>query len=135
MSWVAEANAEMINNIRVRVNILIGVCPSAIIAASGFGNVSVSSIINAVIITCIEIIHQRLVLTTSTSGPHSPFRNQGKYNGVVKNAISPLGAPILVNIITEILFTTKYGTPSAKYKVGTQNHGDSFLSEVFMSGF
>lgn len=41
-------------------------------------------------------------------------------------AISPLGIPIFVNIITEILFTMKYGMPSAKYRVGIHHHGVFF---------
>ena len=123
MSWVADANAAMMNNIRVSVNMLMGVVPAAIVETSGFGNVTVSSTINAVMSTCMLTIHQRLVLTTSTTGPHKPFKNHGKYNNVVKNDMSPLATPILVNIITEMLFTTKYGTPSAKYSVGTHHQG------------
>ena len=57
---------------------LIGVAPDVIVATSGFGNVSVSSTIRAVISTCMVTIHQRLVLTTSTIGPHKPFKNHGK---------------------------------------------------------
>ena len=56
---------------------------------------------------CIATIHQRLVFTTSTMGLQMPLRNHGKYNNVVKNDMSPLGTPIFVNIITEMLLTTK----------------------------
>ena len=72
MSCVAEANAAMINSMSVSVNMLIGVAPD------GFGNVSVRSTIRAVISTCMVTIHQRLVFTTSTIGPHKPFKNHGK---------------------------------------------------------
>ena len=78
MSCVAEANAAMINSTSVSVNILIGVAPDAMVATSGFGNVMVKITISAVISTCMPTIHQRLVFTTSTIGPHKPFKNHGK---------------------------------------------------------
>ena len=121
----------MINNTSDSQKRLIGVVPAAIISAVGIGSVKVSISIMAVMSACIVIIHQRLVLTTSTIGLQMPFRNHGKYSSVVKNAMSPFGTPILVNIITEMLFTRKYGIPSAKYNVGTQNHG-VFTFSLFM---
>ena len=42
---------------------------------------------------------------------------------MVKNASWSLGTPILAKISTEMLFTKKYGTPSAKYSVGTHHQG------------
>jgi hypothetical protein len=45
----------------------------------------------------------------------------------VKNANWSLGTPILVNSITEMLFTKKYGIPSVKYNDGTHTHGDMLL--------
>ena len=41
-------------------------------------------------------------------------------------AMSPFDMPMLVNIITEMLFTMKYGIPSAKYRVGIHHHGFMF---------
>ena len=40
----------------------------------------------------------------------------------MNRAISPFGTPIFVNIVTDMLFTTKYGIPSAKYTVEINNH-------------
>ena len=107
MSWVAEAKAAMINSTKVSVNMLIGVCPLSISSGEGLGSVTVSRTRNAVIIICMQTIHQRLVLITSTKGLQIPLSSHGKYSSVVKKAISPLGTPIFVNIITEMLFTTK----------------------------
>ena len=107
MSCVAEAKAAMMNRMSVSVNMLMGVCPPAMTAGEGLGSVSVSSTRNAVMIICMATIHQRLVLMTSTKGLHRPLSSHGKYSSVVKKAMSPLGTPILVNIITEMLFTTK----------------------------
>ena len=42
----------------------------------------------------------------------------------MNRAISPFGTPIFVNIVTDMLLTTKYGIPSAKYRVGIHHHGD-----------
>ena len=91
----------------VNQKMLIDVLPPAIVAASGCGSVKVSRMSIAVMMACMATIHQRLVFTTSTMGLQMPLRNHGKYNSVVKNDMSPLGTPILVNIITEILLTTK----------------------------
>ena len=41
-------------------------------------------------------------------------------------AISPFDMPMLLNMITEMLFTMKYGMPSAKYKVGIHHQGFIF---------
>ena len=66
------------NSTSVTVNMLMGVLPLATTSGSGCGKVSVSRIIMAVRSACIEIIHQRLVFTTSTMGLQMPLRNQGK---------------------------------------------------------
>ena len=42
-------------------------------------------------------------------------------------AMSPLDIPMFVNITTDILFTMKYGIPSAKYNVGIHHHGDCLI--------
>ena len=78
MSCVAEAKAAMMKSTSVNQNIEIGTCPPAMAAASGRGSVSVRRIIMAVIRACIVMIHQRLVLTTSTIGLQIPLRNHGK---------------------------------------------------------
>ena len=113
----------MMNSTSVNQNRPAEVCPEAMSSGDGLGSVRVSRSIMAVISTCIVTIHQRFVRITSTIGLQSPFRNQGKYNKVVKKAIWPLGTPIFVNIITEMLFTRKYGIPSAKYREGTHHQG------------
>ena len=46
------------------------------------------------------------------------FDSPWQMSRLVNKAISPFGTPILVNIITEMLFTIKYGMPCAKYKGG-----------------
>ena len=107
MSCVAEANAVMINNISVRVNILIGVVPAAMVASSGRGMVNVSKIKAIDIRICMETTHHLLVLMISTNGLQKGLMVQGKYSRLVNNAISPLGTPILANISTEMLFTIK----------------------------
>ena len=53
----------------------------------------------------------------------------------MKNANWSLGTPILANIMTEMLFTRKYGTPSAKYSVGTHHQGLLFVVFVFVQRF
>ena len=78
MSCVAEAKAVMMKRIRVKTNMLIGVSPEAISAASGRGSVSVSNTIAAVISACIVRIHQRLVLMMSTKGLQSGLMVQGR---------------------------------------------------------
>ena len=97
----------MVKSNKVTVNILIGVLWLAIISADGVGIVIVSKI-NAIDINiCMLMVHQRLVLTISTNGLQNGLNDHGRYNKLVNNAISPLGTPILVNIITEMLFTIK----------------------------
>ena len=73
---------------------------------------------------CMATIHQRLVLRMSTNGLQSGLMVHGRYNSPVYKAMVSFGTPRRVNIITEMLFTMKYGIPSAKYRVGIQNHGD-----------
>ena len=68
MSCVAEANAVMMNNISVKVNMLIGVVPAAMVASSGCGMDSVSRMNAADISTCMASVHHLLVLIMSTNG-------------------------------------------------------------------
>jgi hypothetical protein len=65
-------------------------------------------------IICIAMTHQRFVRIISTNGLHRGLITQGRYSNDVYMAISPFDIPIFVNIITEIVFTIKYGMPSAK---------------------
>ena len=75
------------------------------------------------IIICIAVTHQRFVLMMSTNGLQRGLMTHGRYRRLVYIAISPLDMPILLNMITDILFTMKYGIPSAKYRVGIHFHG------------
>ena len=69
------------------------------------------------------IIHHLLDFIISTNGLQRGLITHGRYRREVYIAISPLDIPIFVNIITEMVFTIKYGMPSAKYSVGIQPHG------------
>ena len=60
------------------VNMLIGVFPDAIVAASGCGIVRVNSIKAADIIICMDIIHHLLVFNMSINGLHIGFIIQGR---------------------------------------------------------
>ena len=73
-----EMKANMMKRIRVKVNKLTGVCLLAISSGSGEGRETIRVAQRMVINTCIAMIHHRLVLTTSTIGLHTPFKNQGK---------------------------------------------------------
>ena len=75
---MADAKAATIKSTRVTQKRLIGTAPSAIASGEGFGRVTVSRIIIAVISTCIVRIHHLFVFITSTMGLQSPLRNQGK---------------------------------------------------------
>jgi hypothetical protein len=90
---------------------LIGVVWLAIISAEGVGIVKVSKMKAIDINICMVIVHQRLVLMISTNGLQKGLNDHGRYNKLVNKAISPFGTPIFVNIITEMLFTMKYGIP------------------------
>ena len=74
-------------------------------------------------IICMAIIHHLLVLIMSTNGLQRGLMTHGRYRRLVYIAISPLDMPMLLNMITDILFTMKYGIPSAKYRVGIHFHG------------
>lgn len=78
MSWVAEAKAVMMKRMSVKMNMLIGVWPEAMRAASGLGRVTVRRTIAAVIRACMAMIHQRLVLMMSTKGLQSGLMVQGR---------------------------------------------------------
>ena len=80
------------------------------------------------IITCMERTHHLFVLMISTKGLHRGFITQGRYRRLVYIAMSPFDIPMFVNIITDIVFTMKYGIPSAKYNVGIHNQGLFLLS-------
>ena len=67
---------------------------------------------------------------TSTNGLHIGLSTQGREISEVNNAISLLGTPSCANSVTLILVTIKNGTPSAKYKVGTHNHGLVFVDFI-----
>ena len=114
MSCVAEANAVNTNNIYVNVNMDIGVEMPPIISADGRGMLNASRMNAMDIRICMVNIHHLFVRKISTIGLHSGLSVQGRYRRLVNKAISPLGTPIFVNIVTEILFTMKYGIPSAK---------------------
>ena len=107
MSWVADAKAVMINSTNVSVNILTGVLPEAIMSGEGCGRVNVSKMKAKLIRACIITIHQRLVRRMSTNGLHRGLMTHGRYNKLVNMAMSPLGTPILVNMITDMLLTIK----------------------------
>ena len=104
---MAEANAVMINSIKVTVNILIGVVPAAMVASSGCGMVRVSRMKAIDIRICMETTHHLLVLIMSTNGLQKGLIVHGRYSRLVNSAMSPLGTPILANISTEMLFTIK----------------------------
>ena len=74
-------------------------------------------------IICMAIIHHLLVLIMSTNGLQRGLMTHGRYRRLVYIAISPLDMPMLLNMITDMLFTMKYGIPSAKYRVGIHFHG------------
>ena len=59
------------------------------------------------ITACIVRIHHLLLRNMSTIGLQSGFSVHGRYRRLVNRAISPLGTPIFVNIVTEMLFTMK----------------------------
>jgi hypothetical protein len=107
---VAEANAVTQNIARVAKNIGEDAIPSPLTEGSRNGK----AIIAADIRICIETIHHLLLFIISTKGLQRGFTTQGRYNMLVKRASSPFGIPIFLNITTEMLFTTKYGMPSAK---------------------
>ena len=75
---MAEAKAVMMKRMSVKVNMLIGVSPEAISAASGLGRVRVNSTMAAVISICMVRIHQRLVLMMSTKGLQRGLMVQGR---------------------------------------------------------
>jgi hypothetical protein len=66
----------------------------------------------------------------STNGLQSGLMTHGRYRRLVYMAISPVDMPMFVNITTDMLFTMKYGIPSAKYSVGIHDHGE-FLIMLF----
>ena len=130
MSCVAEAKAVMMNSISVMLNMLMGVVPAAIVASVRPWNGQRQQD------ECHR--HQNLhgkgppsfglddVDKRAPEGFDSPWQieqacEQGHFS--VRYAH-------LVNIITEMLFTIKYGMPCAKYKVGTHAHGDMFFCMV-----
>ena len=107
---LADAKAVIQN--RARVAKKRGV--DAIASPVACGSINGRRIIAADIRSCIVTIHQRFVLMISTNGLHKGFITHGRYSKLVYIAISPLGIPILVNIMTDMLLTMKYGIPSAK---------------------
>ena len=107
MSWVADAKAVITNKISVTANMLMGVCPEAMVAASGLGMVNVSKMNAMLMSTCIPMVHHRLVRMMSTNGLQKGLMVHGRYSRLVNSAICPFGTPILANINTEILFTMK----------------------------
>ena len=97
----------MIKRMSITVKSEMGVWPDAISSGDGCGMVIVSKTKAAVIRICMAINHQRLVLMISTNGLQNGLIVHGRYSKDVNNAIWPLGTPIFVNIITEMLLTKK----------------------------
>ena len=71
------------------------------------GRVMVNNTNAAAMIICIASVHHLLVLKISTNGLQNGLIIHGRYSKLVKNAISPFGTPIFVNIITEMVLTRK----------------------------
>ena len=119
MSWVAEANAviqkipSVTKNRGADENAVPGPCGSRKGRRNMVNDMS----------TCMAIIHQRLFFIRSMNGLHKGFITHGRYRRLVYSDIWPLGMPMSVNMTTDMVFTRKYGMPSAKYSVGTQIHG------------
>ena len=86
--------------------------------------VSATAATDKAIINCIEIVHQRLLFTVSTSGLHKGLKSHGSAIKLVSTANFPLLTPRSFSITREIVFTMKYGSPSVKYKVGIHDQGD-----------
>ena len=124
MSCVADAKAVIQNSTRVIENSDTWVLPAAITSGLGFGRVSAVNAKATDMSTCIRITHQRFVRIMSTKGLQRGLITHGRYSKLVYIAMSPLDIPIFVNMMTDILFTIKYGIPSAKYNVGIQLQGD-----------
>ena len=102
MSCEAEANPVMTN----RMSIHVKVEEAGSIAARAPTATAISS--------CIVTIHQRLLLKMSTKGLQSGFTSQGRPIRLVSRASRALSMPKSLRITTEIVFTIKYGRPSAK---------------------
>ena len=98
----------------VRVKSDTDVPPAAIVSAEGCGRLNATTANATDIIICMAIIHHLLVFMMSTNGLQRGLITHGRYRRLVYIAISPLDMPILLNMITDILFTMKYGIPSAK---------------------
>ena len=67
--------------------------------------------------------HHLFVLMISTKGLQNGLITHGRYSHPVYRAMSALLMPSLLNIVTDMTFTAKYGSASAKYSDGTQDHG------------
>ena len=78
MSWVADANAVITNNINVNVNIPTGVELEPISSDEGLGMLKTSNMNAADMRICIASIHHLLVLKMSTTGLHSGLRVHGR---------------------------------------------------------
>ena len=78
MSCVAEAKAVMTKRMSEKVKTPMDVWPAAMVAASGWGMLSVSSTKASVISSCMVTIHQRFVRMMSTKGLHSGLMVQGR---------------------------------------------------------
>ena len=90
------------------------VVPEAITEASGRGIDRVNAMNDRHMSTSIDMIHHLFVFRMSTNGLQKGFITHGRYRRLVYMDMVSFGTPILVNMYTEMLFTTKYGMPSAK---------------------
>ena len=107
MSWVADTKAVREKTRRVHRN-----RPTS--APIPFGSESASAKKSRTMAPCMDNTHQRLVFTRSTKGPQKGLISQGRYSRLVHAAMDALPMPRRLSRITEMLFTTKYGTPSVK---------------------
>ena len=64
--------------------------------------------------SCIDVIHQRLVLMRSMNGLHNGFIIHGRFSQPVYNANSVSVSPICIYITAATAVTSTLGSPSAK---------------------
>ena len=100
MSWVDEAKAVIQKQTMVRLNILTS---EPVLE----GREKARRAKSRDIAICITTIHHLFVFSTSTKGLQSGLISQGRYRRLVHRAMSALPIPRRLNMITEMLFTTK----------------------------
>ena len=111
MSCDADAKPVITKRIRVQVK------------GDAAGSVKARSATAVAMASCIDTIHQRLLFRISTKGLQRGLISQGRPIRLVRSARRLFSIPRSLRITTDMVFTIKYGRPSAKYRVGTQSQG------------